>query len=585
MAPRFVSAAPAGANRCCSCIGSRGSHPWLVTAASTEAQDETQPIVSTETFARNFGLLTEASNGVQKLRELILQLAVQGRLVPQATPHGETQDETNDGLPSGWQILTIVDIAEVLQPGFACSKAHQKPNGYVHLRTHNVGTDGRLNFDTIVAIEESKVDRAKAHLQRGDIIFNNTNSQELVGKSCLVDQDYGYAFSNHLTRIRLKPGNDPAYVVCYLVHLRQSKFFFDLCNRWINQAGINTKVVKQLEIPLPPEDEQHRILAKVDQLMALCDELDAAQTRKRETRERLNNAALDRLLSAETPAEFAEHWQRICDHFDLLYDTPDTIAQLRQAILRLAVQGKVVPQDPDDEPASALLDRVKAEKERLAKEGKVRKSKPLSPIDEASIPYGLPRGWVWARFPELGELARGKSKHRPRNAPHLFEGGKYPLVQTGDVARANGVISTYTGEYNEVGLAQSRRWPHGTMCITIAANIADSGVLGMDACFPDSVVGFLPSAEVGSATYFEYFMRTAKERLQDFAPSTAQKNLNLSILQGVLIPLPPRAEIDRVVAKVDHLMSLCDALEAKLTQAQSDSEKLMEATVHHLVAS
>jgi type I restriction enzyme S subunit len=317
--------------------------------------------------------------------------------------------------------------------------------------------------------------------------------------------------------------------------------------------------------------------------MALCNELEARQQKQQQGRVRLNNSALDALLTAREPDEFADHWQRISTNFDLLYDHPETIAKLRAAILQLAVQGKLVPQDPNDEPASVLLERIKAEKERLVKEGKLKKQKPLPIINEDLAPFTLPNGWSWASFPNVGEFGRGKSKHRPRNDRSLYVGGTYPMVQTGDVARANGEIKTYTALYNDVGLAQSRLWPKGTMCITIAANIADSSILGFDACFPDSVVGLIVSKQISNVRYFEYFMRTAKEHLMDFAPSTAQKNINLGILETVLIPLPPLAEIDRIVAKADQLMALCDELEAKLNQAQQHSEKLMEATVRQLL--
>lgn len=121
----------------------------------------------------------------------------------------------------------------------------------------------------------------------------------------------------------------------------------------------------------------------------------------------------------------------------------------------------------------------------------------------------MPSGWVWARFPELGEFGRGKSKHRPRNDQALFGNGTHLMIQTDDVARSKGVIRTHTSKYNEVGLAQSKKWPAGTLCISIAANIADSGILSFDACFPDSVVGFVPASILGDARYIEYFVRKA----------------------------------------------------------------------------
>ena len=153
------------------------------------------------------------------------------------------------------------------------------------------------------------------------------------------------------------------------------------------------------------------------------------------------------------------------------------------------------------------------------------------------------------------------------------------MVQTGDVARANGPIESYTGRYNEVGLAQSRLWPVGTMCITIAANIAETGILGIEACIPDSVVGFIPSPILGDARYFEYFMRTAKAWLQDFAPSTAQKNINLGILENVMIPLPPLNELRRIVSKLDRIFALCDDIEEKLHKASMTADSLMSASI------
>jgi type I restriction enzyme S subunit len=217
------------------------------------------------------------------------------------------------------------------------------------------------------------------------------------------------------------------------------------------------------------------------------------------------------------------------------------------------------------------------EKARLVTEGKAKRQDALPEIDLDHAPFDLSDGWAWGRFPEIGTFGRGKSKHRPRNDPALFDGGDHLLIQTGDVARSKGVIETYTSKYNDFGLSQSFKWPKGTLCITIAANIADSGILSFDACFPDSVVGFLPASMFDNARYFEYFVRTAKANLLEFAPATAQKNINLEILTQVLIPIPPLAEQHRIVAKVDELMALCDELEASLTNATSRRSRLLNA--------
>jgi type I restriction enzyme S subunit len=227
-----------------------------------------------------------------------------------------------------------------------------------------------------------------------------------------------------------------------------------------------------------------------------------------------------------------------------------------------------------------LLSSIETQMAATTKKAGSRKKRALEPIDLSEAPFQLPAGWAWGRFPELGTFGRGKSKHRPRNDARLFEKGSHPLIQTGDVARSNGVIETITNYYNDFGLAQSLKWPKGTLCITIAANIADSGILNFAACFPDSVVGFIPAPVFKSARYFEYFVRTAKANLLEFAPATAQKNINLEILSSVLIPLPPLAEQERIVAKVDELLALCDQLEASLATGETTRSRLLDALLH-----
>jgi type I restriction enzyme S subunit len=290
------------------------------------------------------------------------------------------------------------------------------------------------------------------------------------------------------------------------------------------------------------------------------------------------------LTLSQNAADFSANWQRIAAHFDTLFTTEASIELLKQTLLQLAVMGKLVPQDPNDEPACELLKRIQAEKVKLVAQGKIKKDKSLVPIVDDDRPFDLPMGWEWVRFPELGIFGRGKSKHRPRNDPKLFNPGIYPLVQTGEVARADNVIGEYHSKYSDIGLAQSKLWPAGTLCITIAANIADSAMLGFDACFPDSVVGFVPSEPINDTRYFLAFMKTARENLLKFAPSTAQKNINLEILESVLIPLPPLNEISRIVTKVDELMTLCDQLKSRIIAANQLQQKLADVLVEQAIS-
>lgn len=153
-------------------------------------------------------------------------------------------------------------------------------------------------------------------------------------------------------------------------------------------------------------------------------------------------------------------------------------------------------------------------------------------------PVKNPRGWKTEKFVKLGTLDRGKSKHRPRNAPELL-GGIHPLIQTGDVANSYLYIENYKSTYSDIGLRQSKKWPKGTLCITIAANIAKTGILNFDACFPDSVVGFVADAEKTNSIFIHYWMSFFQKILEANAPESAQKNINLRILRELKVITPP----------------------------------------------
>ena len=161
-------------------------------------------------------------------------------------------------------------------------------------------------------------------------------------------------------------------------------------------------------------------------------------------------------------------------------------------------------------------------------------------------------------------MTRGRSRHRPRNDERLFENGVYPFIQTGDVANSDGRIRSADKFYSEFGLAQSRLFPAGTLCITIAANIANTAILDIDACFPDSVVGVIVDKEVASTEYLEYLMRTVKDDLAKFAPATAQKNINNQILSDLQLPIAPLAEQRRIVARIEELTARSKTAKAAL---------------------
>lgn len=185
-------------------------------------------------------------------------------------------------------------------------------------------------------------------------------------------------------------------------------------------------------------------------------------------------------------------------------------------------------------------------------------------IDMFGDPATNPKEWPLQPFGSVGSLDRGRSRHRPRDAAELY-GGPYPFIQTGDVANSGGRIKRYTATYSEAGLQQSKLWPEGTLCITIAANIAKTGVLSFKACFPDSVVGFLPGDDV-TTSYVQAWLSFLQPTLEANAPQAAQKNINLEILRNLPIPLPPmdlQAQFEQRCSEVLSVLTLQDAASQK----------------------
>lgn len=271
-----------------------------------------------------------------------------------------------------------------------------------------------------------------------------------------------------------------------------------------------------------------------------------------------------------------------------------SLKRYRASVLKADVEGRLTAgwraEHPDVEPASALLERILAERrskweaDQLARFEAAGKKPPMgwkdkyvepAAPDTSSLP-DLPNGWCWAALDQLGQLDRGRSRHRPRNAPHLY-GGPYPFIQTGDVGAADQYIRSHDQSYSEAGLAQSRLWPAETPCITIAANIAETAILSYPACFPDSVVGVVFNSRTVRVRYVEFYLRTVQGRLEAYAPATAQKNINNEVLRQVAVALPPTDEQEAIVAELERMLSVIRVAEATAEDGRQRSHRLRQS--------
>ena len=327
-----------------------------------------------------------------------------------------------------------------------------------------------------------------------------------------------------------------------------------------------------------------RIVAKVDALMALCDELEALQQKRAQLQLSTHQAVLESLANAQTPLDLQTAWQRLQATMPLLFTQPQQIKGLRETILQLAVRGKLVPQDPSDEPASVLLAKISAEKERLIKQGTIKRQKPLPPIREEEIPFELPQGWEWARLGDYLDIISGVTLGRKNLGEDLLE---LPYLRVANVQRGHlnlhdikktvikrAELNKYLLKKDDLLVNEGGDWDKvGRTAIwrgEIPACIHQNHIIRMRKIIDE----FL-------AEWVRMFMNSvAKNYFQNASKQTTNlASINMSQLKNCLICIPNKYEGSRIVAKVDALMALCDEWEARLQAARHTQEQFALAAV------
>ncbi len=377
------------------------------------------------------------------------------------------------------EFVQLEDVIESAQSGFASGA--RAADGVVQLRMNNVTTDGNLDWSSFIRVPATEKEIAKYSLEPGDVLFNATNSPNLVGKTAFFNgHTESVVFSNHFVRLRADLAQlEARYLARWLTYQWQRKTFESLCTQWVNQATVRKEDLLLLKIPLPPLSEQRRIAALLDKA-------------------------------------------------DKLRRTRRYAAQLSETFLQ------------------AVFVRM------------------------FGNPVKNEMGWELSGLEELGFLGRGMSKNRPRNAPELY-GGKYPFVQTGDITNSGGYIRSYKQTYSELGLRQSKMWQKGTLCITIAANIGKTGILMFDSCFPDSVVGFVAN-EKTNVEFIQHWFSFMQKGLEELAPESAQKNIDLEILRELAVIAPPLA----LQEKFARIVQQFERLRAQQREAERQAEHLFQ---------
>lgn len=559
-------------------------------------------------------------HGIKKLRELILELAVRGKLVPQ-DPNDEpasvlleriadektqlvkdkkikkpkalpeiSEDEKPFELPKGWEWARLGEIAKKLTDG-SHNPSRNNGEGYPMLSGQNVNY-GKIDFvnpSRYVDQENYDKEHSRTLVQENDVLLTIVGS---IGRSAVVPP-MAPKFVLQRSVAVISTDLIPEFIC--------NQFISPICMRYFDkhakgtaQKGIYLGKLSLMLLVIPPLDEQQRIVAKVDELMGLCDALEAQTENSIAAHQTLVEVLLEALLKTseqgatpeQTAEQFQQNWQRLSEHFDTLFTTTASIDTLKQTILQLAVMGKLVPQNPNDEPAAILLERIAAEKAQLIKDKKIKKQKPLPEITDKEKPFELPVGWEWSRFDYLPlgysvGLDRGKSQQGPDNRFRYFkmnnisnEGG-FDLKSVVFVDASDEEVKQYTLKDHDL-LFNTRNSKElvGKTCVYVSDSpepiLYNNNILR--AFFSESKLSHI----------LDIWMRSPSGKLELEKIKSGTTNV-WAIYQGKLALLhcliPPLEEQHRIVAKVDELMALCDQLKARLTDAQTNKLHLADAIV------
>ncbi|HDZ8854925.1 TPA: restriction endonuclease subunit S [Aeromonas dhakensis] len=555
--------------------------------------------------------------GIKKLRELILGLAVRGKLVPQ-DPSDEPasvlleriavekarlvkegkikkpkalpeigEEEKPFELPAGWEFTRVGSIINRISNGFS-GVQNKEGNGFPLTRIESISESvinmGKVGYSPSIPHDKLNYYR----LNQGDILLSHINSDLHVGKTAIFHGNHELYHGVNLLLIRTSCLVSYDYIDLVFNQLRLSGYFLSVAQHAIGQSSINQSIVQSVLIPLPPLDEQHRIVAKVKELMALCDQLEQQSEAQLAAHQMLVETLLATLTDSADADELAQNWARLSTHFDTLFTTEASIDALKQTILQLAVMGKLVPQDPSDEPASALLERIAAKKAQLVKEKKIKKEKPLPAISEDEKPFELPKGWEWCRLGALmpqfqnGASSRGDSGGIPITVLRLadIKDWKVSLADTRELSIDSKSIDKYLLEKGD------------TLIIRVNGS---SDIVGRfigcdenyDAIYCDHFIRMRFLVEVFNTRYLSLLgsSNIVRSKIADLFISTAgQKTVNQGHISSIVLPLPSITEQHRIVAKVDELMTLCDQLKSRLQTNQQTQLALAESLAEGALA-
>lgn len=504
--------------------------------------------------------------GVQKLRELILELAVRGNL--------------NTRNFSDADILSILNLKKE-QYELTQNKGWVKTTiGAIYTFVYG---------DNLPQPQRSNTGEYNVYGSNGIV---GTHNEFCIEKPCIVIGRKGSAGALNICENKSWV-TDVAYACIPLdpINLKFSYYLLSTCGldnlgKGI-KPGLNRNDAYKVNILIPPLEEQQRIVEKVDELMQLCDQLEQQQTLSSDAHATLVDTLLKALTESSDADDFQGNWQRIVANFDVLFTTEHSIEQLKQTVLQLAVMGKLVKQDPSDEPASELLKKIADEKAKLIQDGKIKKSKPLPEIAEDEKPFELPSGWAWVRLENISELITKGSSPKWQGVNYVEEGllfitsenvGSYSLILEN--------MKYVEEKFNEIEPRSILEENDFLMNIV-------GGSIGRTAIYDLEKVANINQAVCLIRLFLEYLDKLfllhffnseiCKNYMFDKQVDNARPNLSMGNISKFLIPIPPIKEQKLIIEKVNEIFSMIEQLQVLQSKLQKTKLHLADALVANAV--
>jgi len=496
-------------------------------------------------LSEHLPLLASAPGGIQKLRGLILELAVRGKLVPQ-----DPDDE-----PENRKVGVFSDFFS-LEYGDNLPAPKRTGTGEYPVYGSNgvVGTHDECRVKAPCIVVGRKGSAGALNLCRENGCWVTDVAYYCIPPSS-IDLDFAFVLFHTLGLDKLGKGIKP---------------------------GLSRNEAYSLPVAIPPLAEQHRIVAKVDELMALCDLLEAEQADAASAHTRLVEALLGTLTQSTDATDLAANWQRLAEHFDSLFTTEASIDALKQTVLKLAVMGKLVPQALHDEPASELLKKIAQERTRLEMAGICKKSKAMSVVGKDEHPFEVPDGWTWVLFDEIINPQKPISYGVLVPGPEVADG--VPFVRIADLSITAPPALPEKKIDRKVDAQYSRtRLDGGEILMGVVGSIGKLGLAPRSwkgANIARAICRIVPTEHVDKL--FVLQLLQSKFMQSSFVGDTrtlAQPTLNVGLIRSALTPVPPLAEQKRIVAKVDELMALCDHIKADLATARQQQATLADTLI------